>query len=133
MHDSESRHHERFLAEAAAEARKSVAEGGKGVGAVLVKDETIVARSCDRTHQLNDPIAVAEMDCIRRAGRRADQSELTLYSTGYPDMLTAGTLLQFSIGALVVGRTALNSDSLKLLAERQLPVKFIPHTDCTSL
>ena len=110
-------------------------------GAVLVKAEEIgadsaqlvVSKSHEQCQALDDPIATAEMDCIRRAGRRNDQSELTLYTSRYPDMLCAGTLLQFSIGALVIGLPATESPALNLLSEKGLSVSFVPHSGCEQL
>jgi len=125
--------HQKFLDAACAEAKVSIGKGGVGVGAVMVKNGTIVARSHDRTIQLNDPIAVAEVDCIRIAGRRNDQSELTLYSSRYPDMLCAGTVLQFSIGSMVIGLEELESSELTLLKGKGVPVVFCLHDRCKEL
>ena len=125
--------HKIFLDAACAEARQSVADGGIATGAVLVKGGEIVARSHDRTAQLNDPIAVAELDCIRRAGRRSDQSDLILYSTRYPDMLCAGTVVQFSIGAVVIGLDKIDSPVLALLQAKNVPVTFFSHRECAAL
>jgi len=110
-------------------------------GALLVKTEggesaseqLVVSKSYEQCQALNDPIATAEMDCLRRAGRRNDQPQLTLYSSRYPDMLCAGTLLQFSIGALVIGLPAIESPALNLLAEKGLSVSFVPHSGCEQL
>lgn len=126
-------HHETFLDIACEEAAEGKAAGERSAGAVLVKDQVVVARSHDRCRALNDPVATPEMDCIRRAGRRSDQSELTLYCTRFPDMLAAGTILQFSIGRVVVGRAAGNTAALALLAEKQVPVDFVPHDGCEAL
>ncbi len=92
-----------FLDQAVREAAEAKSMGECPAGAVLVKDDDIIASSHSRCNALNDPIAVPEMDCIRRAGRRNDQPSLTLYSTRYPDMLVAGTIIHFSIGSLVIG------------------------------
>ncbi len=110
-------------------------------GAVLAKGEDgeqdreklVISKSHEQCQSLNDPIATAEMDCIRRAGRRNDQQQLTLYTSRYPDMLCAGTLLQFSIGALVIGLPATESPALNLLSERGFSVSFIPHSGCEQL
>lgn len=123
----------RFLDAAVEEARKGLDEGGKGCGAVLVKGDEVVSRSRDRTRQLNDPIAVAEVDCVRRAGRRNDQSSLTLYTTRYPDMLCAGTLVQFSVGRLVVGLEPTDSAAISLLTDKEVPVDFVSHAGCARL
>lgn len=121
--------HQTFVEAACEQARLSISAGGVGAGAVLVKDGGVIARSHDRSRQLNDPIAVAEMDCIRRAGRRGDHAQLTLYSTRYPDMLCAGTILQFSIGALVVGLPRTDAPEVALLKQKNVRVTFAP-TDC---
>lgn len=125
--------HDNFLDVASAEAKQSMVDGGIGVGAVMVKDGTIIARSHDKTRQLDDPIAVAEVDCIRQAGRRSDQQELTLYSTRYPDMLCAGTILQFSVGSLVIGLEPTDTPEVAFLKSKKVPVVFCPHKQCREL
>jgi creatinine deaminase len=125
--------HPGFLEIAVDEAIQSGIDDNPQVGAVIVKGEEIVARSHDRTAELNDPTAVAEVDCIRKAGRRNDQTELTLYSTRYPDMLCAGTILQFSIGTLVIGLEPTSSAVINLLNEKGVPVIFSPQASCARL
>ncbi len=126
-------HHATFLDIACEEAAEGKAAGERPAGAVLVKDQVVVARSHDRCRALNDPVATPEMDCIRRAGRRNDQKELTLYCTRYPDMLAAGTILQFSIGRVVVGLERMVSAPLTLLVDKQVPVEFVAHEGCRRL
>ena len=115
-----------FLAMAAIEAQLAAVEGESAVGAIIVKGDEVIAKSHDRRIQHNNPIATAEMECIRLAGRRNDQAELTLYSTAYPDMLTAGTILQFSIGALVIGQPLTSTPAIELLLSKSVPVTFFP-------
>ena len=50
------------------QAKLGAAEGGHAVGAVLAKDGEVLAAEYDRTIHLNDPIALAEFECIRAAG-----------------------------------------------------------------
>ena len=125
--------HLSFLDIAEEEANNAKALGELPAGAVLVKDNQIVARSHTRCHTLNDPIAVPEMDCIRQAGRRLDQPTLTLYSSRYPDMLSAGTILQFSIGKVVIGLPEKRNDAINLLRSKNVPVRFEPHDGCIRL
>ncbi|MDJ0955678.1 MAG: nucleoside deaminase [Arenicellales bacterium] len=125
--------HQRFLDIACDEAQQSIMNGGIGAGAVMVKNEGVIAKSHDRTKQINDPIAVAEVDCIRKAGRRNDQTELILYTTRYPDMLCVGTILQFSIGAVVIGLEQSDTPELTLLKNKGVPVTFSPHAQCKKL
>ena len=94
-------------------------------GAVLVKGQTILASSPNRCQELNNPMATAEMECIRQAGRRSDQPDLVLYSSRYPDMLIAGTIVQFSIGSLVVGLTENSNQAIDFLDSKNVPVTFV--------
>jgi cytosine deaminase len=125
--------HSEFLDIACEEANRGATQGERAAGAVLEKSGQVVARSHDRCLALNDPIAGPEMNCIRRAGRRTDQKSLTLYSTGYPDMLCAGTIVQFSIGALVVGLPQKESAAISFLKQKNVPVSFIDHAGCVGL
>ena len=102
-------------------------------GAVLIKDGLVVACSRDRRRELNDPIATAELDCIRRAGRRNDQPMLTMVITDLPDMLAAGTILQFSIGSIVIGTHQATNTAVSLLESKGVAVNFIPHEGCIQL
>lgn len=115
-----------FLEIALQQARQSETEGGVAVGAVLVKNREVIASSHDRTRQLNDPIATAEMDCIRQAGRRNDQAELVLYTTRYPDRLVVGTMLQFAIGGLVIALPEISNHAISLLKTKNIPITFSP-------
>ncbi len=118
--------HKEFLRLAKEQAEIGKSEGGISVGAVLTKGEEIVGRGHDRTQQLNDPIAVAELDCLRSAGRRNDYSRLTLYSTHFPTMLVAGVIIQFGIGQLIVGKQGHYSESIaKLLLSKHVPVTVL--------
>ena len=118
--------HNKYLQAAIAEAKRSADEGGIAAGAALVKIEEVVAVGRDQTRQTNNPVAVAEVDCIRQAGRRNDQQDLILYTSRYPDMLAAGTILQFSIGALVIGQKEIENPVINLLKEKNIPVTFHP-------
>ena len=115
-----------FMEMAAEQARQGAVAGGIAVGAVLVKNDEVIASSHDLSRQNNDPVAMAEMDCIRQAGRRNDQAQLTLYSTDYPNMLVAGTILQFSIGTLVIGLPETSNAAINLLINRNINVQFLP-------
>jgi len=98
--------------------------GDEPAGAVLARGDEVVAAGRNRVSELNDPIAVAEMDCIRQAGRRSDQAELILYSSRLPSMLVAGTLLQFSIGGLCVNGSDEDNDAVDLLRSKGVAVTF---------
>ena len=96
------------------------------LGAVLAKVGEVIAAEYDRTIQLNDPIALAEFECIRAAGRRNDHAELSLYSTNSPNLLVAGIVIQFGIGALIVGEAEdTASGAIELLRFKSVPLTWI--------
>jgi tRNA(Arg) A34 adenosine deaminase TadA len=117
--------HQHFLDTAAAIAIESAQKLESISGAILVSDETVIAQSGNDSIRLNDPIAIAELNCIRQAGRRSDQASLTLYTTRYPNMLVAGTVMQFSIGAMVIGLPEHSNEAIELLRSRSVPITFV--------
>lgn len=80
---------------ALAEARAAAERGEVPVGAVLVRGSTVVARDGNRTRELNDPTAHAEMLVIR-AGTRLTASErlnnCDLYVTLEPCAMCAAAI-----------------------------------------
>lgn len=64
------------MAIALEEARAAEARGEVPIGAVLVRGSSIVARAGNRTRELNDPTAHAEMLVIREAAAKLGQERL---------------------------------------------------------
>jgi cytosine deaminase len=96
------------------QAEKSWREGGIPIGSVLLDAlGAIVARGHNQRVQSGDPTAHAEVDCIRRAGRRRDWRQLTLVSTLSPCPMCSGTAILFKIPRVVVGenRTFLGAEA----------------------
>lgn len=94
---------DRFMQCAIEEARKGLAEGGVPIGSVLVRNGEIVGRGHNMRVQENDPLAHAEIVCIRSAGRIGKYSDTILYSTLMPCYLCAGAAVQFGIKKIFVG------------------------------
>jgi tRNA(adenine34) deaminase len=83
------------MAEALAEARASAARGEVPIGAVVVRDGAIIARAGNRTVELDDPTAHAEMLAIRAAGAIIGSQRLTdadLYVTLEPCAMCAAAI-----------------------------------------
>ena len=84
-----------FMGEALKEARAAADRGEVPVGAVLVLDGSIVARAGNRTRELNDPTAHAEMLAIRDACSTLSRERLCeadLYVTLEPCTMCAGAV-----------------------------------------
>jgi cytosine/creatinine deaminase len=96
---------DKFMAEAIAQAKHGLSEGGIPIGSVLVKNGKILGRGHNKRVQERDPIAHAEIDCLRNAGRIGNYRETVLYSTLMPCYLCAGAVVQFGIKKVIVGES----------------------------
>jgi len=88
------------------EARASAAAGEVPIGALLVYEEKVVARSGNRTIRDNDPTAHAEIVVLREAARVLDNYRLagsSLYVTLEPCSMCAGAMIQARISKLIYG------------------------------
>jgi tRNA(adenine34) deaminase len=88
------------------EARAAAAAGEVPIGAVLVHDAKVLARSGNRTIRDNDPTAHAEIIVLREAARLLGNYRLadtTLYVTVEPCSMCAGAMIQARVPRLVYG------------------------------
>jgi cytidine deaminase len=95
-----------YMAAALDEARAAGARGEVPVGAVIVADGRVVARAGNRTRELADPTAHAEMLVIREACRVLGSERLTghdLYVTLEPCPMCAAAISAARIGRLYYG------------------------------
>ena len=96
---------ERFMALALEEARAALSEDEVPVGAVLVRGDTILARTHNRCEQWRDPTAHAELLCIREGVRQLGGrlTDCTLYVTLEPCAMCAGAAMQSKLTRIVFG------------------------------
>lgn len=95
-----------FMAQALAEARAAGDRGEVPVGAVVVRDGRIVARAGNRTRELADPSAHAEMLALRAACATAGSERLgghDLYVTLEPCAMCAAMIAATRIDRLYYG------------------------------
>jgi tRNA(adenine34) deaminase len=95
-----------YMQEALAEARSAAAADEVPIGAVLVHDGKILARSGNRTIRDCDPTAHAEVVALREAAHRLANYRLagtTLYVTIEPCSMCSGAILQARVPRLVYG------------------------------
>ncbi len=91
---------------ALAEARASAQAGEVPIGAVLVHEDKVIARSGNRTIRDNDPTAHAEIVVLREGARVLSNYRLagtTLYVTLEPCSMCAGAMIQARVPRLVYG------------------------------
>ncbi len=102
----ESRDAVKFMRQALRQAERALAEQEVPVGAVVVKEERVVARAHNRPLRLADPTAHAEILALRRAARKLGNYRLTgctLYVTIEPCAMCAGAIVQARLQRVVYG------------------------------
>jgi len=88
------------------EAERGGRQGEVPVGAILVRDEHVLARAHNRPIRLHDPSAHAEILTLRRAARKLGNYRLEgcdLYVTIEPCAMCAGAIVHARIKRLVYG------------------------------
>jgi len=95
-----------FMRMALEEAGIALQEGEIPVGAVLVKDDRIIARAHNRREASQDPTDHAEIIALTHGARENNTwrlTEATLYVTKEPCIMCAGAMINARLGRLVYG------------------------------
>ena len=97
---------EKWMSFALEQARKAEKEGEVPVGAILVKDDVVIARAHNKPISTNDPTAHAEIQLLRAAGEELKNYRLpgtTLYVTLEPCAMCFGAIMHARIERVVYG------------------------------
>lgn len=89
-------------------AQHAEAEGEVPVGAVIVRDDAVIAEGWNQPIAGHDPTAHAEIVALRRAGAAEQNYRLadtTLYVTLEPCVMCAGAMIHARIDRVVYGAT----------------------------
>ncbi|MGH7834930.1 MAG: tRNA adenosine(34) deaminase TadA [Candidatus Binatia bacterium] len=95
-----------YMAAALEEARAAAACEEVPVGAVVVREQSIIARGRNRRESLQDPTAHAEILALKEASSRSGSwrlHECALYVTLEPCIMCVGAIIQARVGKLVFG------------------------------
>jgi len=99
---------ERFMALAIAEARRAVEHGDVPIGAVVVRDGTVIGTGRNERELLQDPTAHAEVLALRAAAAAGGSwrvLDATLYVTLEPCAMCAGAIVLARVPRVVFGTT----------------------------
>ena len=91
---------------ALSEANAAFARGECPVGAVIVKDNKIIAQAGNREVELKDPTAHAEILVLREAGKILNKHtfpDCIVYTTLWPCPMCANALLRAKIPTVICG------------------------------
>jgi tRNA(adenine34) deaminase len=98
--------HDHYMQIALEEAQQALRENEVPIGAVIVHDQRVIARTHNQREQLHDPTAHAEMIAITQAAHSLQSWRLdgcTLYVTLEPCPMCAGAIVLARIPTLVYG------------------------------
>ena len=88
------------------QAIKALSEDEVPVGAIIVKDDKIIAKAYNKKEQKNQPIAHAEILAIQNACKKLNTWHLddcVMYVTLEPCVMCAGALIQARIKKVIYG------------------------------
>lgn len=97
---------ERYMKIGLEEAEKAAREGEVPVGAVLVKEDRVLARDHNRCIERNDPTAHAEMLVLQKGGKVLGNYRLNdtvMYVTAEPCPMCASAMVHGRVSRLVFG------------------------------
>ena len=123
-----------MLAIAIEEAKAGFAEGGIPIGAALfTRDGRLLGRGHNRRVQHGDPSAHGETDAFRNAGRQASYRNTIMVTTLAPCWYCSGLIVQFAIGAVIVGESRTFQGGVEWLRERGIEVVDLDSKECHDL
>ncbi len=121
---------EHWMGQAVEEAGRSLAEGNKGYGAVVVMEDRAVARAHDTAVTENDPSLHAEVNALRQAVRSTGDKDLcgaVLFSTCEPCPMCSSLAVWANVTTIVYGvsieETARRGKSRILVGAREIVEK----------
>lgn len=132
---------ERFLCEAIDLARANVRNGGRPFGAVLVKDDVVIATGVNEIHITHDPTTHAELQAIRAASRALGSPRLdgcVIYASGHPCPMCLSAMHLTGIREVTyaysnddgepygLSTAAIYAELAKPLAEQSLKIAHVP-------
>ena len=97
---------EKYMKEALKEAVKAYNKGEIPVGAVIVKDDKIIARAHNQKKEKKDTTKHAEILAIQKASKKLDAWRLQdceMYVTLEPCSMCAGALIQARVKKVIIG------------------------------
>ncbi len=124
---------DKYLKAAIDQAKKGLSEGGIPIGSVLVKDGEIIGAGHNQRVQEGDPMAHAEIDCLRQAGRVGNYKGTILYSTLMPCYLCAGAVVQFGIKKVIVGESTTFPGAEEFMKSHGVEVINVNSEECIHL
>jgi creatinine deaminase len=123
-----------MLSIAIQEARAGLSEGGIPIGAALFSIQgRLLGRGHNRRVQHADPSAHGETDAFRNAGRQRSYRDTVMVTTLAPCWYCSGLIVQFGIGAVIVGESRNFQGGIDWLRSRGINVIDLDSPICIEL
>ena len=124
-----------FMIAALEEAKKSLAEGGIPIGAVLVHQGIIIGRGHNRRIQKGSAILHGEMDALENTGRQPARvyKECTLYTTLSPCPMCTGAIILYRIPRVVIAENVNFMGEEQWLRSHGVDVAVLQDTTCVAM
>jgi cytosine/creatinine deaminase len=126
---------EELLAQAVAEARTGLAEGGIPIGAVLAQNGRILGAGHNRRVQQDSAIRHGETDCLENVGRlpASVYAGSTMVTTLSPCDMCTGAILLYGIPRVVIGENKNFYGGEDLLRARGVEVVVLDDAECIAM
>lgn len=123
---------------------ENVANGGGPFGAVIVRDDKLIAEGCNRVTANNDPTAHAEVSAIRAACQKTGSFKLegcTIYTSCEPCPMCLSAIYWAGISRIYYGNNKHDAERIdfsdkfiydeiaKPYAERSIPIECMMHEE----
>ncbi len=119
------------------EAQKAFRKNEVPVGCVMVRDGRIIARAHNLRETTADPLAHAEIICMKKAARKLGGwylHRVVLYSTLEPCLMCAGAIIHARIKEIVFGASDPKAGASKILKKFGVRiVKGILKDECADI
>ncbi|MFA9439002.1 nucleoside deaminase [Uliginosibacterium sp. sgz301328] len=132
---------EHFLREAIRLARDNSAHGGRPFGAVVVKDDEIIATGVNQILATCDPTSHAELNAIRAASKKIGSPSLAgcrVYASGHPCPMCLAAMRMAGVSDIAyaysnedgapygLSTAAIYTELARPLAEQSLKMRHVP-------
>ena len=133
--------HEHYLRSAVKLARDNIETGGRPFGAVVVKDNLVIATSVNRIIETRDPTSHAELNALRGASQALASPDLTgcvVYASGHPCPMCLAAMRMSGITEVYfaysnedaapfgLSTAAVYAELAKPLAEQSMTFRHVP-------
>lgn len=123
-----------MLAQALAEARKGLAEGGIPIGAAIFDvSGRLLGSGHNRRVQNGDPSLHAETDAFRNAGRQRSYRERIMVTTLAPCWYCSGLVRQFGFRTVIIGESRNFQGGIEWLRANGVKLIDLDSSECANL